>query len=261
MRLKNKVALIVGGASGMGASITDLFAREGAQVIVADIDYEKLEVAAKTVSESGGSLRTIAVDIVDEQQVRDMVQTVVKEFNRIDVLVNTVGTFEFSPAEDLSVEQWHRLFDINLTGVFVCCREVGKVMIGQKSGKIVNFASTAGLSAVPYSIHYTAAKHGVVGLTKALGVEWAKHNINVNCICPGATATPMLLESTSEEFRASRSKRIPLQRFGKPQEQAGAALFLASSDSDYVTGSIITVDGGVYAMAPGTGEDALTGKP
>lgn len=261
MRLKNKVALIVGGASGMGASITALFAREGAKVIVADIDNKKMEAAAKSVKEAGGSLMTLAVDIVDEQQVRDMVETVVNEFNRIDILVNTVGTFEFSPAEDLSVDQWHRLFDINLTGVFICCREVGKVMIGQKSGKIVNFASTAGLSAVPYSIHYTAAKHGVVGLTKALGVEWAKHNINVNCICPGATATPMLLESTSEEFRASRSKRIPLQRFGKPQEQAGTALFLASPDSDYVTGSVITVDGGVYAMAPGTAEDALTGKP
>ncbi len=261
MRLKNRVAIIVGGASGMGAAITTLFAREGAQVIVADIDKEKMEATAKAVKDAGGSILTEAVDVVDQRQVCDLVETVVKEFSQIDILVNTVGTFEFSPAEDLSVEQWRRVFDINLTGVFVCCREVGKVMIRQKSGKIVNFASTAGLCAVPYSIHYTAAKHGVVGLTKALGVEWAKYNIHVNCICPGATATAMLLESTSEEFRASRSKRIPLQRFGKPQEQAGAALFLASPDSDYVTGSVITVDGGVYAMAPGTSEDALTGKP
>ena len=261
MRLENKVAIIVGGASGMGASIATLFAREGAKVIVADIDKEKMEDTAKSVKDSGGSILTIAVDVVDQDQIRDMAETVIKEFDKIDILVNAVGTFEFSPAEDLSVEQWRRLFDINLTGVFVCCREVGKVMIRQKSGKIVNFASTAGLCAVPYSVHYTAAKHGVVGLTKALGVEWAKYNINVNCICPGATATAMLLESTSEEFRASRSKRIPLQRFGKPQEQAGVALFLASSDSDYVTGSVITVDGGVYAMASGTSEGALIGKP
>ena len=261
MRLKNKVAIIVGGASGMGSSVTAMFAREGAKVIIADIDREKMQDTAKTVENAGGSVLSITIDVASEQQVHDMVETVVKKYNTIDILVNTVGVFEFSPAEDLSLQQWRSLFDVNLTGVFVCCREVGRVMINQKSGKIVNFSSTAGLCAVPYSAHYTAAKHGIVGLTKALAVEWAKYNINVNCVCPGATATAMLLESTSEEFRASRSKRIPLQRFGTPQEQTGAALFLASPDSDYVTGSIITVDGGVYAMAPGTSEDALTGKP
>ena len=257
MKLKNKVVVVVGGASGMGAAIATLFSREGASVVIADIDKQKIDEVTNQIQAFGGRVCAIPTDIVDEKQVEKLVTTVTKDFHRIDVLVNTVGTFQFSPAEELSLEDWRRLLDINLTGVFLCCREVGKVMIGQKSGKIVNFSSTAGLCAVPYSVHYTAAKHGMVGLTKTLAVEWAKHNIHVNCICPGATATPMLLESTTEEFRAARSRRIPLGRFGKPEEQAHVALFLSCSDSDYVTGSVVTTDGGVYAMAPGTGEEAL----
>lgn len=259
MKLSDQVAIIVGGASGMGAATALRFAAEGARVVIADVDEKKLDEVEAKISRAGDAVLTVPTDVTREEQVQKLVQTVLDSFGKIDVLVNTVGTFGFSKTEELSLDEWRRILDINLTGIFLCCREVGKVMIRQKRGKIVNVASTAGLSAVPYSAHYTASKHGVVGLTKELGVEWGKHGVHVNCICPGATATPMLLESTSEEYRDERSERIPLHRFGKPEEQANVLLFLASSDSDYVTGGIICSDGGVAALAPATGTDALAG--
>jgi NAD(P)-dependent dehydrogenase (short-subunit alcohol dehydrogenase family) len=257
MKLQNKIAIISGGASGMGASIAQFFAQEGAKVIIGDIDDEKANDVALKIEKSGGHGLAVELDVVDENQVLRLVDFVLQKFHRIDILVNCVGIAEFAPTTEVSLQQWRRVLDVNLTGVFLCCREVGKVMINQRSGKIVNFASTAGLSGVPYMAHYTASKHGVAGLTRALAVEWGKYNIHVNCICPGATATPMLLESTTEEYRADRAKRVPLQRLGKPEEQARAALFLASSESDYVNGSLLCVDGGVYALSPATSTEAL----
>jgi len=260
MRLQNKIAIITGGASGMGACAAQLFAQEGAKVVIGDIDGQKANDVASRVEQAGGRCLAVELDVVDEQQVQRLVEVMLREFQRIDILINCVGVAEFAPTEQITLQQWRRVLDVNLTGVFLCCREVGKVMIGQKSGKIVNFASTGGLSGVPYMVHYTAAKHGIVGLTKALAVEWGKYNIHVNCICPGATATPMLIESTSEEYRAERSRRVPLQRLAKPEEQARVALFLASSESDYINGASICVDGGIYAMSPATSTEALTGK-
>ena len=124
------------------------------------------------------------------------------------------------------------------------CQEAGRYMIPKRSGKIVNFGSTAAIAGVPYMVHYTAAKHGVAGLTRSLAVEWGKYNINVNCICPGATETPMLLTTLSEEARQQRVKRIPLQRFGRTSDQANTALFLASDDAAFLTGNVVEVDGG-----------------
>lgn len=244
----------------MGASIAQLFGQEGARVVIGDIDDEKANDVALKVRMAGGHAQAQALDVVDENQVIRLADAVLREFHRIDILVNCVGIAEFGPTAEVSLQQWRRVLDVNLTGVFLCCREVGKTMINQRSGKIVNFASTAGISGVPQMAHYTASKHGVAGLTRALAVEWGKYNIYVNCICPGATATPMLLESTTEAYRADRSKRVPLQRLGQPDEQARAALFLASPDSDYVNGSLLCVDGGVGALSPATSTDALAGE-
>ena len=260
MKLQNKIAIISGGASGMGASIAQLFAQEGARVVIGDIDDGKANDVALKVGMAGGHAQALALDVVDENQVIRLADAVLQEFHRIDILVNCVGIAEFGPTAEVSLQQWRRILDVNLTGVFLCCREVGKAMINQRFGKIVNFASTAGISGVPQMAHYTASKHGVAGLTRALAVEWGKYNIHVNCICPGATATPMLLESTTEDYRADRSKRVPLQRLGQPEEQARAALFLASSESDYVNGSLLCVDGGVGALSPATSTEALTGE-
>ena len=260
VRLQDRIAIVTGGASGMGACIAELFAEEGAAVVVADINGKKAHEVAAGIERAGRRCRAVELDVVDETQVVHAVEAVMGEFRRVDVLVNCVGIAEFAPTEQLTLQQWRRMLDVNLTGVFLCCREVGRAMIAQKAGKIVNFGSTGGLSGVPYLAHYTAAKHGVVGLTRALAVEWGKHNIHVNCICPGATATPMLLENTTETYRAERARRVPLQRLAKPEEQARVALFLASSDSDYVNGAIVCVDGGMYAMSPATSTEALAGE-
>ncbi len=152
------------------------------------------------------------------------------------------------------------MIDINLTGMFYCCREVGKEMIKRRQGKIINISSSAGLAGVPYMSHYVASKHGVVGLTKALAVEWGKYNVNVNCICPGATMTPMLLNATTPKYREERIQRIPLHRLAEPDDQAKAALFLASPESDYLTGIVVCTDGGLSALAPSTSESALKGE-
>ena len=251
---------MTGGAGGMGACISRRFAQEGAAVVVVDIDGRAADDVASQIVQAGGRSLAVELDVADEQQVLKLVELTSREFHRVDILVNCVGTAEFGPAEEITLTQWRQMLDANLTGVFLCCREVGKAFIAQRSGKIVNFASTGGLSGVPYMAHYTAAKHGIVGLTRALAVEWGKHQVHVNCICPGATATPMLLENTTEEYREDRSRRVPLQRLAAPEEQARVALFLASSESDYVNGAIICVDGGMYAMSPATSTEALAGQ-
>lgn len=153
-------------------------------------------------------------------------------------------------------EVWARQIAVNLSGTFNACQAFGSVMVERGSGAIVNVASTAGLFGVPGMAAYSAAKHGVVGLTRALAVEWGRAGVRVNCICPGATLTSML-RATSEDYRAERVRRVPLNRLGEPGEQVAVALFLASDAASYVTGAIVPVDGGVSAMAPGTAEGAI----
>ena len=259
MRLRDEVAIVTGGASGMGEAVASLFAEEGATVAIGDIDLEKASAVTSLIHHSGHKARAFRVDVTNEQEVQSFVAAVLESFGRIDTLVNCVGVGVYRALEETTLDQWRSSIDINLTSVFLCCKEVGEHMISQRRGKIVNIASTIGLSGAPYLVSHTAAKHGVVGLTKALAVEWGKYNIHVNCICPGATLTPQFL-SVGPKYRADRTRRVPLGRLGEPMEQANAVLFLACSDSDYITGSTISVDGGVFAMAPGTSESALQGK-
>ena len=263
MRLQEKVAVVTGGGSGMGEATSLLFAEEGAAVAIADLDYEKAAAVATRIQDSGHRARAHRVDVTDEEQVGRFVEAVLDEFHRIDILVNFAGVMDYRPAVETSAEQWRRIIDIDLTGTFLCCREVGKAMIDRGGGKIVTIGSTVSLSGAPDTAHYTAAKHGVLGLTRALAVEWAKYGINVNCICPGGTMTPMSEGSdVGPEYWAERTRRIPIGRLAQPEDQARAALFLASSDADYITGSTICVDGGVAALAPGTSDTAIqSGRP
>ena len=259
MKLPDKVAIVTGGGSGMGEAISKLFADEGATVVVADRDAPAADRVVEEIRSAGHEATAAHVDVTDESQVCEMVRRTVAGNGGLDILVNCVGIAQFKPTLEVTLEDWRQQIDVNLTGVFLCCREAGKVMIPRRSGKIVNFGSTGGIMGVPAMAHYTAAKHGIVGLTRALAVEWGRHNIHVNCICPGATATQMLLSITTEEYRAKRSLRIPLQRLGKPEEQASTALFLASADSDYINGAAICTDGGVSAMSPGTPTEIISG--
>jgi 3-oxoacyl-[acyl-carrier protein] reductase len=260
IRLNGRVAVVTGGGSGMGEAISLLFAHEGASVIVADASPSSSSRVVNRILAEGGKAIAVTVDVADELQVMRMVETALSTFAVIDILINCAAIGEFVCSEEITSEKWRRMIDIDLSGVFYCCREVGKAMIKKKYGKIVNFGSTAGLTGVPYMAHYTAAKHGVVGLTKALAAEWGKYNINVNCICPGATLTPMLMTATTPEYRAERAERIPLNRLATPEEQADVALFLASSASGYVTGNVISTDGGIFALSASATNSALKGE-
>jgi len=262
MKLDGKVAVIVGGGSGMGDTTAKLFAEEGASVVVADLDEQGAQGVAQAIQAANPQavVRSKRVDVTDEASVEDLASFVSNELAPADILVNTFGLALFAPLVELGYDQWRRMIDVNLTGTFLTCRAFGRQMVERRRGKIVNFGSTASLSGVPGMVHYTAAKHGVLGLTRALAVEWGKYHVHINCICPGATTTPLMLGCTDEKWRAQREQRIPLQRLGSPGDQARVALFLASEDSDYVTGAAITTDGGVYAMAAATSEDALAGQ-
>jgi NAD(P)-dependent dehydrogenase (short-subunit alcohol dehydrogenase family) len=240
----------------MGAAASVLAAAAGEHVVVVDADPSRADDTAARIAAAGGSGHAFVCDVTDEAAVDGLVEAVERQVGPVDALLNFAGVSDFAPAAATDLTTWDRQIGVNLTGTFLTCRGFGRPMIHRKSGAIVNVASTAGLFGVPSMAAYSAAKHGVVGLTRALAVEWADHGVRVNCICPGSTLTPML-EGTSEEFRAARTRRIPLGRFGKPDEQARVALFLASPAAGYVTGAIVTVDGGIAAMAPGTSDSAL----
>ncbi len=257
MRLKDRVAIVTGSGSGMGEAVARLFSDEGARVLVADLNGR---AANSVASQIGANAHPVQVDITNESQVVAMVGEAVGAFGRVDILVNCAGMADFRKTEDTTLEMWQKVVDVNLTGTFLCCREAGRRMIEGGGGAIVNIASTSGISGTPYMAAYSAAKHGVVGLTRELATEWGKHNIRVNCICPGATETSMLLGTTTETYRAERRKRVPLGKLGQPSEQAQAMLFLASPESSYVNGAVLCVDGGVYAMSPATSEAALAGE-
>ena len=262
MKLKGKVAVIAGGGSGMGETTAHLFAREGASVIIADRDEKGGQKVAAAILEAlpGATVRFQKVDVTVEESVEQLASFVEENFSAADILVNTFGIAEFTPMLDLTLDQWRRTCEVNLTGAFLICRALGRQMVRRRKGKIVNFGSTASLSAVPGMAHYTAAKHGVLGLTRTLAVEWGKYNVHVNCICPGATTTPLMVGATTPEWREQRVKRIPLGRLGTPENQARVALFLASEDSDYLTGAALPTDGGVIATAPATSDDALAAE-
>ena len=259
MKLKDKVAVVAGGGSGMGGAIAELFAREGASVIVADLDEDAGRIVTAGILDADpiANICFQRVNVTVEESVEQLARFVEDNFVATDILVNTFGVAEFTPLLDMSLDQWRRTFDVNLSGTFLTCRVLGRQMVQRRRGKIVNFGSTASLNGVPGMVHYTAAKHGVLGLTRALAVEWGKYNVFVNCICPGATTTPLMVSATTPQWRQQRIKRIPLGRLGSPDNQARVALFLASDDSDYVSGAAIPTDGGVAAMAAATSDDAL----
>ena len=240
----------------MGAAASLLAAADGERVAVVDADPSRADDVTARIAAAGGTAQAFRCDVTDEVAVDQLVEAVERGIGPVDALLNFAGVSDFGPAATTEMATWDRQIRVNLTGTFLTCRGFGRPMIARGAGAIVNVASTAGLFGVPSMAAYSAAKHGVVGLTRALAVEWAHHGVRVNCICPGATLTPML-QGTSDEFRAARTRRIPLGRFGDPDEQARVALFLASPAADYVTGAILTVDGGIAAMAPGTSDAAV----
>jgi NAD(P)-dependent dehydrogenase (short-subunit alcohol dehydrogenase family) len=259
MLLLNRVAIVTGGATGIGRGIAVKFSEQGCDVAIADINVKEANATLSQVIEKGRKGRVIECDVADSNQVRSMVKTVIGEFEKVDILVNNAGTggaVEGSKAPrgvaDITEEQWDQVLAINLKGAFLCCKEVVPYMKERGYGKIINVSSLGWIDPPANSPHYHAAKAGIVGLTNDIACELSPHNIYVNAILPGPVRTPfydaMLASKTDAEkdaFFEGVGKTVPLQRVGVPEDVAGVALFLASELSSFVAGASIPVGGGI----------------
>jgi glucose 1-dehydrogenase len=247
MQLMGKVAVVTGSANGIGRAIALSFAREGADVVVADIDLAGAEAVVKEVEAFKRRTMAVKVDVSNLSDVKMMVETSINVFGNIDILVNNAGVIEGQPFLEISEESWDRVFAVNLKSCFLCSQTVAKEMVKRKAGKIINLSSSGSERVYPRWAQYAASKGGVNSLTRAMAFELAPYNIHVNAIAPGPTLTPKA-KRRSEEFIESRRRAIPLGRHGKPENIAEAAVFLASESSDFVTGHILYVDGGISAV-------------
>ena len=243
--IADKVAIVTGGGTGIGRTIAIEFAKVGADVVVASRKQANLDSVAEEIKALGRQSLAIATDIRIPEQVDQLVKQTVDRFGRIDILINNAGASFMCPVEEMTPNGWDTIVNINLKGTFLCCRAVGKVMIQQKKGKIINFASTAGVNGSPRMAHYGAAKAGVINFTKSLAMEWAQHNINVNCIVPGLIETEGVKAQMqlSAEALEERKKMPLLDRLGRTEDIAYTAIFLASEASRFITGETIIVRG------------------
>ena len=243
MRLKDKVALITGGGSGIGAAVARRFAQEGAKIAIGDVDVEGAEKVAAEIKDAGGEALICKADVRKRDEVEAMVDHVLREYGRLDILINNAGVTRDSLCARMSEEDWNFVVDVNLKGTFLCSKAAFRPMRKQRYGKIVNTASVAVRGNVG-QVNYSASKAGIIGLTRTLALEFARAGICVNCIAPGFIETPMT-EGLPEKVKEEALKRIPLGRLGKPEEVANLHLFLASPESDYITGQVFFIDGGV----------------
>jgi len=252
MRLKGKVALITGSTRGIGKEFAIGFAKEGADVVINGRDLEKARAVAKEVEGLGVRSMGIAADVSLSQDVMKMADEATNAFGRIDILVNNAGVNPFIlEAEKIKEEGWDRVIDVNLKGVFLCCQAVGKKMIQQRGGKIINISSAAGLLGEQGFLPYCVSKAGVMVLTRILAYEWSRYNILVNAIAPGFVAGGMNVPVLNKEILVSGlTQQVPLKRLGNPEEIVKIALFLASEDSSYINGTTIVADGGMTGYHP-----------
>jgi len=249
MRLKGKVAIITGGGSGIGRAAAELFAREGAKVVVADYKAVAGKEAVQAIKDAGGDAIFFEVDVSDSAQVQRLVQAALDTYGGIDVLFNNAGVLIFGTVLDTDEEAWNRLMAINLTGVYLCSKAVIPHMIQRGGGSIINTSSSTGAHDVNTNIAaYVTSKGGVTLLTKAMAVDHAEDKVRVNAIAPGPTDTPMLRDNLSPEQLEAFAATFPMKRLGRPEELAYAALFLASDESSFVTGAVLAVDGGQTAQ-------------
>ena len=247
--LAGRVAIITGGSIGLGRQMAEGLAEMGANVVLCARKKERCEQAAEQLRQLGMKTLALGCDVKNPDQVQAVVDATVSQFGRIDILINNAGTSWGAPVEEMRLEHWNKVIETNLTGTFLFSQAVGKVMVPQRRGKIINIASVAGLRGAPpefQAIGYHASKGGVIAFTKDLACKWGIHNIQVNAIAPGWFPTNMsqvVIERNKEAFLS----KIPLRRFGNEQDLKGAAVFLSSGASDYVTGHVLVVDGGQTA--------------
>ncbi|MBI2999338.1 MAG: SDR family oxidoreductase [Deltaproteobacteria bacterium] len=243
-RLDGRVAIITGGGQGIGKAIALGMAREGAAVVIAEINGSNALTVRSEAQESGQEALAVPTDVSREESVSAMVERCLKEFGRIDILVNNAGIYPVSPVEEMAEEEWDRVIGTNLIGTFLCSKAVVPRLLEQSWGRIINMTSGRALQGAEGGAHYAATKAGIIGFTKALALELAPHGITVNAICPGVTDTAQPRGHRSEEELYAMGARVPLGRIGQPEDLVGAAIFLASDAARFVTGQTVLVNGG-----------------
>lgn len=245
LKLEDKVAVVTGASRGIGRAIAERLAAEGAKVVVnhrASADAAEEVVAA--IEAAGGEAVVLQADVSDFEQSRDLIQETIKHFGRIDVLVNNAGTTRDTLLMMMKENDWDLVIDTNLKSVFNCCKAVARSMVRQRSGRIINITSVAGLAGNPGQTNYAASKAGVVGFTKSLAKELGSRSITVNAVAPGFVPTA-LTNDLPDDLRQAAIEHTPLGRFGQPEEIAAAVAFLASDEAGYITGQVLSVDGGL----------------
>jgi len=249
-QFSGKVALVTGGASGLGRVSAIELAREGAKVVVSDVAVSDGEATVQIITSAGGQAIFIKADVTQSNEVEAMVQDTIKIFGRLDFALNNAGIDGVrARTADYPEAVWHQVIALNLTGVFICLKSELAVMVKQGSGVIVNMSSVAGVTGFPGHAAYTASKHGVIGLTKTAAIDYAKAGIRVNAICPAYTRTPMLARMLEQkpDLEAKLISRVPLRRLGTAEEIAQAAIYLFSDAAAFITGHSLVMDGGIVA--------------
>lgn len=245
MRLQDKVAIITGGGTGIGRGIALMFAKEGAKVVVAGRRADVLEETVGVIKGNQGEAAAVQTDVSDYNQVQSLVQAAIAQFGKVDILVNNAGIYLAHDALSVSEEEWNKVISTDLKGVWLCSKAAIPQMLNQGGGKIINVASIAGLIGFEQSAAYCAAKGGVVNLTREMALDYSSKHINVNAIAPGVIETDMTKPFlTNEEAKKSFLDKTPVGRVGQPEDIAYGAVYLASSESDFVTGHTLVIDGG-----------------
>lgn len=243
--ITGKRGYVTGGGSGLGRAIALGVAEAGATVVVSDINQEAARKVAEEIRAQNGEARSLAIDVSQKDQVEKLIRTTTEELGGLDFAFNNAGILKLGKPEDISEADWQEELQVDLTGAFLCCQAAGRYMIDHGGGKIVNTASISGLI-VNSGLTYSTAKAGVIQLTRVLAMRWARHGVYVNCFSPGYIRTGMTAPHlTRPEVEKEMLRQTPLRRVGEPRDLVGAALFLASPASDFVTGQNIIVDGGV----------------
>ena len=255
MKLQNKVAIVTGGGKGIGREISLGLSKEGAKIVIAEIDIENSNKVIEEIKNNGGDALSIKTDISNENSVKNLISETIKKFSKIDILINNAGTRHVKKLNDHNLNDWNDMLSVNLTGPYICCKAVIPEMKKVGKGKIINFGSIASFMGRPDRVGYVAAKSGVLGLTRALAIDLKGTNINVNTICPGLISTPFNKKYAEDPTHGEKwGKETIVGRWGKPSDIVGAAVFLSSDESDFINGSEIKIDGGWLAAKTREGE-------